>query len=57
MYQRAEDEIEAANIVLATGSQPLIPAFIQPGDPFQAMSRSGCGNPGKRQTNDTGRRL
>jgi dihydrolipoamide dehydrogenase len=37
-YSGEEDEIEADNIVLATGSQPIIPAFVDRHDPYVVSS-------------------
>jgi dihydrolipoamide dehydrogenase len=37
-YTGEVDEIEAEHIVLATGSQPLIPDFVDPDDPFVVSS-------------------
>lgn len=37
-YTGEEDRIEAEHVVLATGSQPLMPDFVQPDNPFVVSS-------------------
>jgi dihydrolipoyl dehydrogenase len=37
-YTGEEERIEAEQVVLATGSQPLIPSFVDPDDPFVVSS-------------------
>jgi pyruvate/2-oxoglutarate dehydrogenase complex dihydrolipoamide dehydrogenase (E3) component len=37
-YTGDAEELDADNIVLATGSQPLIPSFIDPNDPYVVSS-------------------
>lgn len=37
-YSGGEEEISADHVILATGSQPLVPKFVQPDNPFVVSS-------------------